>query len=565
MSGSVAVRRVGYPQVDPRAAGLMSHPLAIAPARLAIAEASRLATRRRAVLVVATERPWRAATPETLARARRLGLDGAPLEAVLWPASAVAAAAAEVTVRRQLTPARPFVLVVEAGAPVGVVFRDPGAPGGLPLSLARRLDRVPEPLRGLLRLAGAMGREQGVAVAVVGGLVRDLLLPPRGRPRRDVDLVVGGDALALAARLGRTLGARVVQHRAFLTATVEAPGGIRLDLATARRETYAVPGALPAVVPAALSDDLGRRDFSINAIAVRVDGARWGEVLDPLGGLEDARRRRVRTLHPLSFVEDPTRIFRAVRFAVRLRCRLEAGTRRLARAAAALDAYGALSGDRLRAELRATLAEPAPPAVLCALGRLGAFRLLLPAYRFPAGAAARVAETAAATRHLALAGDTRETLALLALTAHLAANDRERVARRLGLPPGTCEALARAAREAPALVQALGGVRDPAVAFRLLRGMPETTLAWALAGAGPAVRRLLRAHLTDWRTMRPLLRGGELAALGLGRGPAVGRLLTTLVEAQVAGRVRTRTQARAWARAVAGRLAGEAIPSHPAG
>src|SRR5262249_24790330 len=166
-------------------------------------------------------------------------------------------------------------------------------------------------------------------------------------------------------------GGRVREHPTFLTATVELPGRRRLDIATARRERYLRPGALPEVAAGAVRGGLWRRGFSLNALALRLPPAAWGELLDPTGGGEDLRRKEIRILHPLSFVEDPTRILRAGRFATRLDFRLEPATGRLLAEAAKLGSHPALSGDRVRAELGRVLAEPDPEGVLQALGGLG--------------------------------------------------------------------------------------------------------------------------------------------------------------------------------------------------
>src|SRR5262249_19625187 len=154
------------------------------------------------------------------------------------------------------------------------------------------------------------------------------------------------------------------------------PDGRRVDLATARRESYRAPGALPVVEPASLQDDLERRDFSLNALAVRLGRDVLGRLVDTTGGLEDLRGRRIRVLHPLSFVDAPTRILRAARLSARLGCRIAPTTRRLAAEAARLDVYRALSGERLRAELELLLAERRPLAALREAGRLGAWSLL---------------------------------------------------------------------------------------------------------------------------------------------------------------------------------------------
>jgi hypothetical protein len=179
MSGSavVPVRRTSYPQVDPRAAGLMHRRLVVVPPGLAVAPAARLADRQRARLVVGRiGRTWAAASRDTLDRALALGLGRAPVSAVFWEVSVAPATASEVDVRHRLGPDRPFLLVGGPRGPEGVVLREPGAPVGLPLSVASELDRLPGRAGEILRAAGAQGDALGLPVAAVGGLVRDLLL-----------------------------------------------------------------------------------------------------------------------------------------------------------------------------------------------------------------------------------------------------------------------------------------------------------------------------------------------------------------------------------------------------
>ncbi len=211
----------------------------------------------------------------------------------------------------------------------------------------------------LLRLMARTAQTLGMSLYVVGGLPRDVLLD---RPSRDLDLVVEGDAVALARSLAAAHGGSVVVHRKFGTASWsrEAPAprpnksasvlmSGSFDLVTARSEIYAHPAELPRVSPGTIDDDLRRRDFTINAIAIRLDGAHFGRVLDPLGGVADVRARRVRVLHQRSFVDDPTRIFRAVRYEQRLGFRISRETRELIKAGGRW--VGRLSGQRLRHEL----------------------------------------------------------------------------------------------------------------------------------------------------------------------------------------------------------------------
>ena len=226
------------------------------------------------------------------------------------------------------------------------------------------------------RLAAGMD----VKVWLVGGTVRDLLL---GRDGPDLDFVAVGDGLGLAAAVQRELGGRLLCHAEFLTADVIDAEGVHLDIATVRQESYAAVAALPEVRPAAtLDDDLRRRDFTVNAMALRLaadaengpdlDGlAAAGRFADPLGGRRDLAAGALRVLHERSFLDDPTRVLRGVRFEVRLGLRLTPETEELARQAAAAGAFAQLSGSRLRRELELLLgAEPGPAAALAGLDRL---------------------------------------------------------------------------------------------------------------------------------------------------------------------------------------------------
>ncbi len=574
MSGSAAVvvRRTSYPQVDPRAAGLMHPALVLVPARVTVGDALRLAERRRARLVAARVGPgWAGATQETLGRARDLGLREAPLLAVLWNTVLLAPNTPEVVVRRRLGPDRPFVLVAGSRGPAGVIFREAPLPAGLPLSVAARLERLDVREREVVRIAGTLGDALGLRVAAVGGLVRDLLLD-RIRARTDLDLVVEGSAAPVAHRLAQSLSGRTVEHAAFLTATVTLPDGRRIDLTTARRESYRAPGALPSVEPASLADDLARRDFSLNALAIRLDQGAWGRLVDTTGGLLDLRARRIRILHPCSFLEDPTRILRAARLAARLGCRIDGTTRRLAIQAAQLDVYPALSGDRLRAELELILAERRPAAALREAGLLGAPSLFGSAIRDPAIRPVRFGGRGARLLEATLAPPARETLGpaapiALALLALAGGDARaEAWAGRLALPPAVRDEIRQARQDAPGLLARLARARGPAAAFTILERAPELTLAWArsLAGAGRA-RGHLDAHLRRWRRLSPLATGDDLAALGMSPGPAMGAFLRELRAAQAAGRVRSRAGALRWLRgAVArGRERGEASLTRP--
>jgi tRNA nucleotidyltransferase (CCA-adding enzyme) len=227
---------------------------------------------------------------------------------------------------------------------------------------------LPETAIALLRRAGEAAEERGERAYLVGGPVRDMIL---GRPNLDLDVTVVGDGIAVGKALAHELKTRRIYiYRKYGTCTLKFPGGISVDFATARSESYAKPGAMPKVRPGTLSDDLRRRDFTINAMAVGLNGRNFGDLADPFGGLRDIKAGKIRVMHKKSFLDDPTRIFRAVRFGIRLGFDMDATTLRLARAAASLGLVDSLEPYRIHNELKKVAEEKASAKMFKALDAL---------------------------------------------------------------------------------------------------------------------------------------------------------------------------------------------------
>ena len=354
-------------------------------------------------------------------------------------------------------------------------------------------------------------------VSVVGGAVRDALL---GRPAGpELDLVVEGDALALARRLGRELGGRVIAHPRFGTAAVELPHGDHLDVVTARRERYSRPGALPEVAPGSLADDLARRDFTINAVAQRLSGPGAGELVDPHGGVADAEAGIVRALRPDAFEEDPSRLVRAARYAARLGFLLDGETAAGAREAApSLDPGGARVAD----ELARLAEEPTAPSALALLGSLG-----VPWLSRPGGGSLRERFTAL-DEALARPGAPDLPAWPLRLGEAL---DPETLARTA--IPGWARALGAEGRAGAELAERLGPGVAPSEVDRLLRAAPPATAVGALSRGAEAV-----AGWWDHRRDRePAVRGADLVRAGVPPGPAIGRALAEVRAALLDGLV----------------------------
>ena len=412
-------------------------------------------------------------------------------------------------------------------------------PAIMPPPRARLLQRLYRQLdsahAAALRRAVRLASRRGLALYLVGGGVRDLLL---GAAHVDVDLVTEGDAVALAKVAAKELRARVVAHARFGTAAVLGER-FRLDFARARTERYDRPGALPAVARATLADDLARRDFTINAMALRLTAPGAGELLDIFGGREDLARRRVRVLHDGSFRDDATRILRALRYAGRLGFALEPGTARLLRRD--LPYLRAISGARLRREIELIAGEERAGRIARAADKSGALRALHRALAPDAralramGRLSRVAHRDAVLLALLFSAATPPAadaaIARLALTGEqaraarglLALNRRARTIARVTLRPS----------QAVRLLDAHSA--DAIEAFALLEGR-------SLAG------RRARRYLDDWHAVRPRLNGRDVVALGVPRGPQVGAALASLRDARLDGRVKSRQDEEALVR-----------------
>ena len=354
--------------------------------------------------------------------------------------------------------------------------------------------------------------------------MRDLEL---GRPVRDLDLVVEGDGIAFAREVAARLSASLREHGRFGTATLTLGNGEKVDVASTRRETYAHPGALPAVVAgASIEEDLARRDFTINAMAVALSPGRGR--IDPFGGREDLARGVIRELHARSFLDDPTRSFRAVRYANRLAFRIHPATGRAIAAPPALRALANVSGDRVRREIRLIFEEPRRGRALVRMRGLGLARAVepaLPADRRAAGRLDRVEALSGTT-----AGETTWLCYLLAWMWQSGEREVERVADRLALAGAEGRVFRGWPDTARRLAEAT--VADDVSADELV----------AAAASLPARQRQALLERAAARRIRLGIRGSDLIAAGVGAGPAVGAALARTLEARREGRIREKDE-----------------------
>jgi tRNA nucleotidyltransferase (CCA-adding enzyme) len=390
--------------------------------------------------------------------------------------------------------------------------------------LRERVRRIP----GMERLLPTL---EGLEPAyLVGGAVRDLL---HGALPKDVDIAVEGDARSVGRAVAERLGGDAREYERFGTATVETPD-TTYNFATTRRETYDEPGALPRVAPASLAEDLGRRDFAINAIAVGLTGDDLGHLYDPFGGVPDLDAGVVRVLHQRSFLDDPTRLLRALRYATRLGFALDPESERLAREAVAADALSTVSGARIRDELMDLLREVDAPSGIERMRELEIHSALHPELdpdpELVASAALGAAAIGADRSIAALAAlieSAPEKLDLWLGDLHLLAEERD--------------AASRAARTGSRIAMALRQrEHSPSELRALLGGEPLEALALALALRAPS-EPVLR-WVTDLRGVGLDISGADLRAAGVPEGPTLGRALDETLNRKLDGLVSGRDE-----------------------
>ncbi|HET9796004.1 MAG TPA: hypothetical protein VFS34_16245 [Thermoanaerobaculia bacterium] len=393
-----------------------------------------------------------------------------------------------------------------------------------------------DPLRAAETSIRALAEREGTAAFLVGGTVRDRL---RRRRPRDLDVAIEGDAIAFARAWGRARGIAIESSDAFGTASARIGGGPRarrVDFSSTRGERYPHPGALPEVFPAGIEEDLRRRDFTVNAMAIPLTGPARGAVLDPHGGREDLRRGVVRMLHARSPHDDPTRACRAVRFALRFGFRIGAETRRWIAEAISAGSFSAVSGDRLRRELKLLFSEQPPARAASGLARLGLDRAIDPGLAATAAARRRLRRLEEISR--GASDETRFLAALLAWGLDLPGEDRRRVAVRLGLAGEAGSIYVRAAADLADLKTRLSGGSAESEIAAFARGLGEAEALALESALGPRQAARFRSARRKASRVRLAIRGEDLKRSGMAPGPAIGRALERTWRARVDGRIR---------------------------
>jgi len=392
------------------------------------------------------------------------------------------------------------------------------------------LDDLPNPQRRALEMVREVAAEKNCRPFLVGGPVRDVLLDRHDV--LDVDLTLEDDSSSFARALAKRTGGRVRSFPQFLTYKVTAEGLPEIDVATARKERYRAPGALPTVEQGRLKDDLLRRDFSVNAIAIDVLS---GEVHDPTNGVRDIEARRIRVLHDQSFIDDPTRIYRALRLAARLGFTLEGQTDELLRDAVAGGALKCVSRERIWRELYLAMDEAEAPKVLAALAEAGVLDVLFE--RRNGGLGARLEAMKRQT-----GADPQLDRYVLYTAALLHGNASPVDLEGSGFSQKRARNVMQVANELPRFADALAEAATDRQRFRVLKGATPETLSVLSETHGPQVSRY-----RDYANFTLPLRGNDL---DVEPGPHVAKALERTREAVFTGEVQP-DDARAFAREMA--------------
>ena len=372
-----------------------------------------------------------------------------------------------------------------------------------------------------------LASEEEVPVYLVGGAVRDYVL---GIPIRDLDFVVVGNATIVATELANNLSGTVTVHQRFGTATVEINGD-RVDIVTARKEAYASPGSLPEVSFSDLNDDLARRDFSINAMALPLSGES-PNVIDPHGGLHDLANGSIAILHSDSFTDDPTRMLRAVRYEQRLGFQIFETTMAELKKSINEGHVPAVSGDRWRQEFQKIFDEDRGSEMFSRAIEIGILPAIHPALSNDAGLAPLIGETGLSPCDY-----------LAALVRDLSSVDGDAVSQRLNLPIDW----ARMVRDTIALKEITPTISETAAKIsaicRLLEGLdPESIAASTRFSQDAQLATKLRRYLDEWRLVRTALTGDDLMAMGLAPGVKIGEVLQELHSAKLDGLISSETE-----------------------
>ncbi len=412
-----------------------------------------------------------------------------------------------------------------------------------PVQVKARLDALlPHKSRTLLTTLGEIGDKLDLNVYMVGGFVRDLIM---NHKNLDIDIVVEGSGEEFAKEAAKTLIGRLTYHEKFATAVIILPDGFRVDVATARTEFYEHPAALPQVELGSIRQDLFRRDFTINAMAISIRTKSFGELLDYFGGEDDIADRKIEVLHELSFIDDPTRIFRAVRFEQRYGFQMSNDTEKLIVSAVKMELIGRLTGVRIRDEIVALLNEPAPWQPLKRLEELGVLISLNDKLKVDKPIETRLREVSKALAHfrtLIRHPFRRWLVFLMGFVERIPSQELDVFFRTLKLRKEDCEIALSGLEKTPGILKALvkHDLTNSAI-YVILRELPEETVFYVYARAPKLASNYIERYF-NIRGTRIDVTGNDLIEMGQKPSLEFSKVLDRLLMAKIDGHVYSREE-----------------------
>ncbi len=400
--------------------------------------------------------------------------------------------------------------------------------------------KFPVEISGLLRLAGEVAEGLGFSAYLVGGSIRDLL---RGEANLDLDIVIEGDGIMFARKLGKELKVKVKSHKRFGTAVV-ITDFLKFDVATARTEYYESPAALPRVEMSSIKKDLYRRDFTINTLAIRLNSDRFGQLLDFFGAQKDIKEKTIRILHNLSFIEDPTRAFRAIRFSERFGFKISKHTINLIKTAVRINLFNKLSGTRMYDELNLLFLETEPINAIKRLAEFDLLKYIHPNLKVTASIEdtfKNMQETYSWFKLLFVEEELNKShLFLMTLLNELTDRERAEALKRLYVPPAASTGICEGIQESGSVLSGLNGA-SPKDVYNTLSPLKTQTILFAMASAGSEEqKKAISLYLTTLRLTKSELTGKDLKSMGYIPGPIFKDMLTAILEARLDRKIKSR-------------------------
>jgi tRNA nucleotidyltransferase (CCA-adding enzyme) len=395
-----------------------------------------------------------------------------------------------------------------------------------------------------LQQIGEVADKIGCGAYVVGGFVRDLFLY---RSDEDIDIVIEGDGIAFAKKYAKIVGARIHAHEKFGTAVIIFQDGFKIDVASARMEYYKFPAALPVVEMSSIKLDLYRRDFTINTLAIQLNSSKFGTLIDFFSARKDVKEKIIRVLHNLSFVEDPTRVFRAIRFEQRFEFTIGKLTMGLIANAISMDFFRELSGKRVFAELRLILQEENPVATIRRLNDFDLLKVIHPSIKFDKNLMARlnsVKKVLSWHDLLFLEESYKKWIVyFLVLIRSCKSHISKEICRRFELKPEDEKILCAERFEADKCIFWLEqnlAVSDSAI-YRKLNGFKIESILFMMAVAKKkAVKKSISHFFTDLRRTQLSLKGRDLKKMGLKPGPVYRQVMEAVLDAKLDGTLKSK-------------------------